>query len=59
MSHFKLASEAEIYASDLKFRLCFMANEDKNNFIGDPGCKQEDAIQNLNNIKRLYTEPFK
>ena len=53
MMYFSLAHEGELFASDLKFRLCHQLNQDdKMIYLGDPGCKNEDAISNLNTMKR-------
>ena len=60
MMYFQLANEGELFACDLKFRLCHLqANDDRSGYIGDPGCKVEDAIQNLNTMKRQCTDKFK
>lgn len=59
MYYFSLANEGELFACDLKFRLCHSLNQDeKNVYTGDPGSKNEDAISNLNNMKRQHLEKF-
>lgn len=53
MMYFSLANEGELFACDLKFRLCHLLNQDdKMIYLGDPGSKIEDAISNLNTMKR-------
>lgn len=53
MMYFSLANEGELFACDLKFRLCHLLNQDDKMFyLGDPGSKIEDAISNLNTMKR-------
>ena len=55
MMYFSLANEGELFACDLKFRLCHIAGE-KTFYAGDPGSKTEDAIQNLNTMRRSIVE---
>jgi RNA-dependent RNA polymerase len=43
MMYFALANEGELFASDLKYRLCHVVGE-KTFYAGDPGSKTEDAI---------------
>ena len=59
MMNFNLANEGELFACDLRFRLCHYFSDDSTFYIGDPGCKQEDAIQNLNTMKRKVVDDFK
>lgn len=59
MMYFQLANEGELFANDLKSRLCYsLGGEDKQYYTGDPGSKNEDAIQNLNTMKRQIIEKF-
>jgi hypothetical protein len=59
MMYFQLANEGELFACDLKFRLCHLLDQDdKMVYLGDPGSKIEDAISNLNTMKRQITEKF-
>ena len=51
MMYFQLAHEGELFACDSKHRLCHKIDE-KAFYAGDPGSKTEDAIQNLNTMKR-------
>lgn len=55
MMYFSLASEGELFACDLKFRLCHISGE-KTFYAGDPGSKTEDAIQNLNTMRRSIVD---
>ena len=49
LSQFHLASESELFAANLQWRLCYEPGADDNNFYkGDPGSKNEDIIKNLN-----------
>jgi hypothetical protein len=60
MMYFQLANEGELFSCDLKFRLCHMQmGDDKNFYVGDPGCKTEDTIRNLNTMKRQVVERYK
>lgn len=43
MMQFSLVSEGELFACDLKFRLCHLAGENTV-YTGDAGLKTEDAI---------------
>lgn len=59
MAEFQLACEGQLFACDLKFRLCFLSNQDdKQAYLGDPGNKNEDAIKNLNCLRRAVTEEY-
>lgn len=55
---FQLANEGELFASNLQYRLCFNSENDKKIYTGDPGSKNEDAIQNLNTMKRQIKSKF-
>lgn len=45
MMNFNLANEGELFACDLRFRLCHLGmNDDQTNYLGDPGSKNEDVI---------------
>ena len=57
MMYFSLASEGELFACDLKYRLCHNAGE-KTFYAGDPGSKTEDALQNLNTMRRQIVEKY-
>lgn len=40
MMNFNLVNEGELFACDLRFRLCHLGmNEDQTFYMGDPGCK--------------------
>ena len=46
MVTFKLAIEGELYATDMRFKLC--DDSLQNYYKGDPGLKHENAIMILN-----------
>lgn len=60
MIQFQLACEGELFSCDLKFRLCHSAkNDEKSFYIGDPGSQNDDAIKNMNSIKKSIVDKFK
>lgn len=60
MMSYNLANEGELFACDLRFRLCHLGmNEDSTFYLGDPGVKNEDAISNLNTMKRKIINDYK
>ena len=60
MMQFQLACEGELFSCDLKFRLCHSSQFDEKNFyIGDPGSHNDDAVKNLNSVKRVIIDKFK
>ena len=59
MMYFQLTNEGELFAIDFKSRLCYsLWGVDKQFYTGDPSSKNDDAIQNLNTMKRQIIEKF-
>ena len=58
MIDFQLANEGELLASNLQYKLCFNSTNDAKVYSGDLGSKNEDAIQNLNTMKRQIKNKF-